>query len=66
MQNGNVASGNSPVVVKEKQPEIQGVLVVAQGANNSMVKQAITESAQTLLGIPAHRVTVYQLQSLNK
>lgn len=66
MQNGNVASGNSPVVVKEKQPEIQGVLVVAQGANSSMVKQAIVESAQTLLGIPAHRVTVYQLQILNK
>lgn len=66
MQNINVASGNEPVVIKEKQPEIQGVLVIAQGAGNSLVKQSITESAQILLGIPAHRVTVHQLQTLRK
>ncbi|HHX62065.1 MAG TPA: stage III sporulation protein AG [Epulopiscium sp.] len=66
MQNLNVASGNEPVVIKEKQPEIQGVLVIAQGAGNSEVKQSIAESAQILLGIPAHRVTVHQLQTLKK
>lgn len=66
MQNLNVASGNEPVVIKEKQPEIQGVLIIAQGAGNSFVKQSIAESAQTLLGIPAHRVTVHQLQTLKK
>lgn len=66
MQNLNVTSGNEPVVVKEKQPEIQGVLIIAQGAGHSAVKQAISQSAQTLLGIPAHRVTVHQLQTLKK
>lgn len=66
MQNGNVASGNAPVVIKEKQPEIQGALIIAQGAGNSLVKQSISEAAQTLLGIPAHRVTVHQLQISNK
>ncbi len=65
-QNQNVASGNEPVVIKEKQPEIQGVLIIAQGAGNSMVKQSISQSAQTLLGIPAHRVSVHQLQTLKK
>ncbi len=66
MQNLNVTSGNEPVVVKEKQPEIQGILIIAQGAGHSAVKQAISQSAQTLLGIPAHRVTVHQLQTLRK
>ena len=66
MQSLNVAAGNEPVVIKEKQPEIQGVLIIAQGAGNSLVKQSITESAQILLGIPAHRVTVHQLQMPKK
>ena len=64
MKNHNVAAGNEPVVIKEKQPVIQGALVIAQGAGNSHVKQSITEATQILLGIPAHRVTVHQLQTL--
>ena len=64
MKNDHSSTGNEPIVIKEKQPEIQGVLVIAQGAGNSSVKQSITEAAQTLLGIPAHRVTVHQLQTL--
>lgn len=63
MKNNQTSSGNEPIVVKEKQPEIQGVLIIAQGAGNSRVKESITEAARTLLGIPAHRVTVHQLQS---
>lgn len=63
MQNRNVAAGNEPVVIKEKQPEIQGVLVIAQGAGSSSVKQSIIQSAQTLLGVPAHRVSVHPMQT---
>ena len=62
MQNANISSGNEPVVIKEKQPEIQGVLVISEGANHSIVKQSIIEAAQTLLGIPPHRVSVHSLQ----
>lgn len=62
MQNANLSSGNEPVVIKEKQPEIQGVLVISEGANHSIVKQSIIEAAQTLLGIPPHRVSVHSLQ----
>ncbi len=66
MKSSNLTAGNEPVVIKEKQPEIQGVLIIAQGAGNSVVKQAIIQSAQTLLGVPVHRVTVHQLQTLKK
>ena len=54
MQNANLASGSEPIIIKEKQPEIQGVLVIAEGAASSVVKESITEAAQILLGIPAH------------
>lgn len=66
MQNSNGSSGNQPIVVKEKQPEIQGVLIIAEGANKSLVKQSITQSAQTLLGVSPHRVTVHQLETVKK
>jgi len=62
MQNASVSSGNEPVVIKEKQPEIQGVLVISEGANHSIVKQSIIDAAQTLLGVSPHRVSVHPLQ----
>lgn len=63
MQNPASTGGNQPVVIKEKQPEIQGVLVIAEGANHSLVKQSIINATQTLLGIPSHKVTVHTLQN---
>ena len=47
-----------PVVIKELKPQIEGVLVVAEGAVNSTVKADISRAVQTLLGIPAHTVSV--------
>ena len=53
--------GNSkPLIIKEINPEIQGVLVVAEGAKDSRVKLKISQAVQTVLDIPAYRVTVYE------
>lgn len=49
---------DSPVLKEELAPEIQGVVVVAEGADDSRVKQLLTETVMTVLGIPAHRVLV--------
>ncbi len=51
-------SGQQPVVVKEIRPEIAGVLVVAQGAENAEVKVSLTRAVQTLLDLPAHRISI--------
>jgi len=51
-------TGEKPVVVKEIKPEILGVLVVAQGASNPLVKAELTRAVQTLLGISLDQVTV--------
>jgi stage III sporulation protein AG len=53
--------GNSkPLIIKEINPEIQGVIVVAEGAKDSRVKLKISQAVQTVLDIPAYRVTVYE------
>ena len=51
------SSGN-PYIIKTLQPEVEGVLVVAEGAGDSVVKKNISEAAQVLFGIDAHRIKV--------
>lgn len=56
------AQGGSskPLILKEINPEVKGVIVVAEGARNSKVKLKISQAVQTVLDIPAYRVTVYE------
>ncbi len=51
-------SGNAPVLIGEDTPVIQGILVVAEGADNIKIKTALTEAVQGLLGISPHRIIV--------
>lgn len=52
-------SGNErPIIRRERFPEIEGVLIVAQGAENSQVKAEIFYSVRNLLNIPVHRISV--------
>lgn len=55
----NMSQGkNEPVVVKEVRPQVIGVMVVAEGADDLLIRERISEAVQTVLNIPAHRVTV--------
>lgn len=55
-------SGNTPFIVKENKPQIEGVLVLAEGADNSVVKTEIIESVSSLLNVPVHKVSVFKKQ----
>lgn len=50
--------GEEPVVLEVKKPDIRGVLVVAEGAENIQVKKWIIESVTRALNVPSHRVAV--------
>ncbi|MDN5346885.1 MAG: stage sporulation protein [Clostridia bacterium] len=50
--------GEGPVVIKESMPKVQGVLVVADGAEDPVVRAQMAQAVQTLLGIAAHQVQV--------
>lgn len=52
------SGGESPVVLKVIIPEIKGVVVVAEGAGDLIVKRQLTGAVCTLLGVPEHRVQV--------
>lgn len=50
--------GEVPVILEMKKPDIRGVLVVAEGAENIQVKKWIIESVTRVLNVPSHRVAV--------
>ena len=54
----NDGTRDSPYVTRETAPEIEGVLVVAQGAGSSSVKTEIYEAVQALFNVPAHKIKV--------
>ena len=47
-----------PYVSKELTPEIGGVLVIADGGDNAVVVQNITEAIQALFGVEAHKIKI--------
>ncbi|WP_251386895.1 stage III sporulation protein AG [Mediterraneibacter agrestimuris] len=48
----------TPYVSKELTPEIAGVIVIAQGGDNAVVVQNITEAIQALFGVEAHKIKI--------
>jgi len=47
-----------PVVIKSYEPEIKGVVVVADGAGSSTVRQNIKDAVEALTGLPPHKISV--------
>lgn len=51
---------SKPLVLKEIKPDIKGVIIVAEGAKDPKVKLQLTEAVQTVLDVPAYRVSVFE------
>ena len=51
-----------PLLLGEAAPSIDGIIIVAQGGGDVAVRAALTHAVQALLGIPAHRIQVFQMQ----
>lgn len=54
----NSQSG-SPITMKEINPTIKGVIVVAEGAEDPLVLEKLYEAVKTVLGINGNRVQIY-------
>ncbi|MDP4096744.1 stage III sporulation protein AG [Paenibacillus sp. P96] len=52
------SGGNTPIITKKIKPKVRGVLVVAKGAENQVVKQLITEAVEKGLNVPSYRISV--------
>lgn len=53
----------SPYVIKQLEPEIEGVLVAAQGAGDETVVNEITYAVQVLFDVPVHKIKVVKMSS---
>lgn len=50
-----------PFIIKETVPEIEGVVVLAEGGGNSEIKKEIMEAVQALFNIKAHKIKVMKM-----
>ena len=56
VQSGDGSS--SPYVSKELAPEIEGVVIIAEGGGDAVVQRNITEAVQALFGVEAHKIKI--------
>lgn len=59
------SASQTPVVVKKIKPRIRGVVVVADGAGDAVVRARITEAVSRGLDVPAHRISVLPRRPLD-
>lgn len=56
------SNSERPVILKELRPPVKGVIVVAEGAKDSLVKSNLLQAVHTVLGIPVYKVTVMPME----
>lgn len=54
-----INSSDDVVVIKEMNPNIKGVIVIAEGAEDGEVLESIYEAVKTVLGIASNRIQVF-------
>ena len=54
----NSDGSSVPYVSKELKPEVEGVVVIADGGDNAVVVESITEAVQALFGVEAHKIKI--------
>lgn len=56
-------NGDSPILLKENFPEIEGVAVVCSGGDNVVVREKIMQCVSALFNISSNRISVSKLSS---
>lgn len=54
--------GNTPYVVQELYPEIEGVVVLAEGGGNAVVAENISKAVEALFSIETHKIMVMKME----
>ena len=60
MENKNGQS--APLIVKTYKPKVVGVMVVAEGADDSKIKYEISQAVSNLYGLSLDKVNVYPMK----
>ena len=57
----NKDGNTQPYILQEREPEVEGILVIAEGGDNILVQKDIIEAAEALFNIPMHKVKVMKM-----
>lgn len=55
---------SKPLVLKEVEPKVEGVIIVAEGGDDIYVKDALTRAAATILGLELNKVQILKMKSI--
>ncbi|MFV0440352.1 MAG: hypothetical protein ACK5LV_03550 [Lachnospirales bacterium] len=58
----NSKQEETPFIVYDKSPEIEGVLIVAEGGDNVILKDSFVRTTESLLGISSYKISVLKMQ----
>ncbi len=56
-------SSKNPVIKHEINPQVVGVVVVAEGASNNVVKENLIKAVEAAIDVPSHRIQVFARKS---
>lgn len=57
----NADGSTKPIILRELEPEISGVVIIAEGGDDIVVKQNLMKAAKVLLDVPAHKIEVMKM-----
>ncbi|WP_099466912.1 stage III sporulation protein AG [Konateibacter massiliensis] len=57
------SGSNIPYVVKELEPEIEGIIVIAKGGDDPVVAKNISDAILALFHVEAHKIKVMKMES---
>lgn len=60
------SADSMPYIIKEKEPEVEGVLILAEGGNEAALISEIVDAVQVLFPVPAHKIKVMKMESGKK
>lgn len=49
---------SSPYILQEKEPEVEGVVIVCEGGEDATIKREITEAVRALFQIESHKIKI--------
>lgn len=56
-----VDSASNPIIEKSAYPKIEGAIITAQGARNSLVKSNIVSAVEAVTGLATHKIQVFSM-----
>lgn len=55
----------TPYVIKETEPQIEGIVIIAEGGDNIYIVKDIKEAVAALFNVPSHKIKVMKMKNIS-